>query len=106
MRRDRKGHRYIVPNQGPPEPARNTQAMPLLPEGKGAPTLVHFLAYKTGGFNWNAKSSVQQIIHLSRAETTRMLLSYNNVKQRTKARKKSESRKLIFKQAAPCCPVA
>jgi len=65
--------------------------MPLLPEGKGAPTLVHFLAYKTGGFDWNAGSSVLQTIHLSKAEKNRMLLPYNSMKQRTKARKKSEA---------------
>jgi hypothetical protein len=26
--RNKKGHRYIVPYQGPPEPAQNTQAAP------------------------------------------------------------------------------
>ena len=37
--RNKKGHRYIVPNQGPQKPTRNTQAMPVLPNGKRAPTL-------------------------------------------------------------------
>jgi hypothetical protein len=31
--RKQKGCRYIMSNQGPSEPAQNTQAAPVLPEG-------------------------------------------------------------------------
>jgi len=65
LRRNKKGHRYIVHIQGPPEPTCNTQAMPLSP---GAPTSMRLQVLKTGGFGCNAKSSVLKhysLIHLT-----------------------------------------
>jgi hypothetical protein len=48
----RRGHRYIMPHQGPREPTENTQAAPRI----GAPTFA-LLCYKTRGSGENAKSS-------------------------------------------------
>jgi hypothetical protein len=44
--RNKKGHRYIVPIRGSPEPTKNTQAAPRT----GALTFMRFLVFKTGDF--------------------------------------------------------
>ena len=48
-----------MPSQGSPEPHKEHASDARKPEGKRAPTFLHFLVYKTGDFDWNAKSSVQ-----------------------------------------------
>ena len=77
-------------SQGPPEPVYNTQAMPLLPEGKRSTDSYAFVDFKTDGFDWNAKNSVQKTIHLSKAEIAQLVVSYNNTKQGIKQEKKKK----------------
>jgi len=58
QRRNKKGNRYIVSASGPARPTHGTRAMPLLPEGKGAPTLFASVGKKFAGLKRNAESSV------------------------------------------------
>jgi len=58
----RKGHRQIVLAQGPARPIRNTQAVPVLPKGKRAPTFLRLRISKIAGFETNAKSTVTKPI--------------------------------------------
>ena len=62
-----------MPIWGPPEPTRNTRAAPHI----GALTSASS-CFKTGGFKWNAKKSVQFRIQLSKTGTSH-LPSHNNI---------------------------
>jgi len=46
-----------------------------------------FLKFKTGGFKWNAKNSVQFCILLSKAGTNQFIVSHNNIQKPLKQAK-------------------
>jgi len=66
LRRNEKGHRYIVPTSGPARPNEKHASDAPKPAGKGAPTFMRFLVYETCRFEVKRqKSSPLKTIHLS-----------------------------------------
>jgi hypothetical protein len=66
-----------MPYRGPLKPNRNTQAMPVLPKGKRAPTLVRFRFELLSGFGRNAKKKFSaKSYSLVKYHTPKLLIRY------------------------------